>query len=71
MKPDKPDSQITLGKYFHQCVGIDVSKVIFVACLEMYDIANDAGCNTFCNEFKNNKSGFNQLDSLLELLNMF
>ena len=57
----KPDSQIVLGKYFRQCVGIDVSKEKFVACLEMYDIASDVGCNTACIEFKNTKTGFNQL----------
>lgn len=57
----KPDSQIVLGKYFRQCVGIDVSKEKFVACLEMYDIVSDVGCNTACIEFKNTKTGFNQL----------
>ena len=35
----KPNSQMTLDKYFRQCVGIDISKDKFTACLYMYDIA--------------------------------
>ncbi len=29
----KPNSQMTLDKYFRQCVGIDISKDKFTACL--------------------------------------
>ncbi len=42
----KPDSQMTLDRYFRQCVGIDVSKDKFTACLQMYDRASDVGCHT-------------------------
>ena len=56
----KPDSQMTLDRYFRQCVGIDVSKDKFTACLQMYDRANDVGCHTMSIDFDNTKSGFNQ-----------
>ena len=42
----KPDSQMTLDRHFRQCVGIDVSKDKFTACLQMYDRASDVGCHT-------------------------
>ncbi len=56
-----PDPQISLGKYFRQCVGIDVSKQKFTACLGMLDISSDTGCFTQSVDFHNNKTGFNQL----------
>lgn len=46
------------GAFFRQCVGIDVAKETFTACLSMLD---DEGCNTPSFEFYNNKTGFNQL----------
>lgn len=57
----KPDSQMKVDKYFHQCVGIDVAKDTFTACLSMLDIASDAGMSSQTVEFTNNKHGFNQL----------
>ena len=51
----KPDSQMTLDRYFRQCVGIDVSKDKFTACLQMYDRANDVGCHTMSIDFDNTK----------------
>ena len=56
----KPDSQMTLDRYFRQCVGIDVSKDKFTVCLQMYDRASDVGCHTMSIDFDNTKSGFNQ-----------
>ena len=56
----KPDSQMTLDRHFRQCVGIDVSKDKFTACLQMYDRASDVGCHTMSIDFDNTKSGFNQ-----------
>lgn len=56
----KPDSQMTLDRYFRQCVGIDVSKDKFTVCLQMYDRASDVGCHTMSIDFENTKSGFNQ-----------
>ena len=32
------------NKWFRQCVGIDIAKEKFNACLFMYDIASDMGC---------------------------
>ena len=49
------------NKWFRQCVGIDIAKEKFNACLFMYDIASDMGCGTKSVEFKNTKHGFNQL----------
>lgn len=49
------------NKWFRQCVGIDIAKDKFNACLFMYDIASDMGCGTKSVEFKNTKQGFNQL----------
>lgn len=57
----KPNSQMTLDCFFRQCVGIDISKDKFTACLYMYDRASDAGCCTQSIDFANTKSGFNQL----------
>ena len=57
----KPNSQMTLDRFFRQCVGIDISKDKFTACLYMYDRASDAGCCTQSIDFANTKSGFNQL----------
>ena len=57
----KPNSQMTLDKYFRQCVGIDVSKDKFTACLFMYDMASDVGCCTESVDFPNSKTGFNQM----------
>ena len=49
------------NKWFRQCVGIDIAKEKFNACMFMYDIASDMGCGTKSKEFKNTKQGFNQL----------
>ena len=57
----KPTSQMTLDVYFRQCVGIDISKDKFTACLYMYDRASDVGCCTKSIDFDNTKSGFNQM----------
>ena len=57
----KPTSQMTLDVYFRQCVGIDISKDKFTACLYMYDRASDVGCHTMSIDFDNTKSGFNQM----------
>lgn len=50
-----------VDKYFRQCVGIDVAKDTFMACLSMLDIATDEGRSSQTVEFANNKHGFNQL----------
>lgn len=50
-----------VDKYFRQCVGIDVAKDTFMACLSMLDIATDEGKSSQTVEFANNKHGFNQL----------
>ena len=52
---------MTLDKYFRQCVGIDISKDKFTACLYMYDMASDAGCCTESIDFPNSRTGFNQM----------
>ena len=57
----KPNSQMKLDRYFRQCVGIDVSKDKFTACLFMYDMASDVGCCTESVDFPNSKTGFNQM----------
>ena len=57
----KPNSQVTLGEFFRQCVGIDISKNKFTTCLYMYDRASDVGCCTKSIDFDNTKSGFNQM----------
>lgn len=57
----KPDSQIIPGRYFRQCVGLDVFRDSLTACLWMYDIASDAGCHGVPVEFVNDRHGFNQL----------
>ena len=57
----KPNSQMTMGEFFRQCVGIDISKDKFTACLYMYDRASDEGCCTKSINFANTKSGFNQM----------
>lgn len=44
--------------YFRQCVGIDVAKSTFMACLSMLDAE---GCSTPSIEFTNDRPGFNQL----------
>lgn len=55
MKPSFP-----VDRYFRQCVGIDVSKNKFTACLCMYGCgcADDSSVPV---DFNNNKTGFNQL----------
>ncbi|MBR4367218.1 MAG: transposase [Bacteroidaceae bacterium] len=57
----KPDPLMSLYKYFRQCVGIDISKDKFTACLFMYDRGNDVGCCTESIDFPQSKTGFNQL----------
>lgn len=44
--------------YFRQCVGVDVAKSTFTACLSMLDAE---GCSTPSIEFTNDRHGFNQL----------
>ena len=46
------------GKWFMQCVGIDIAKGTFTACLCMYEF--DQGCSTAPVVFNNDKTGFNQ-----------
>ena len=46
------------GNWFMQCVGIDIAKKTFTACLCMYEF--DMGCSTNPVVFNNNKTGFNQ-----------
>ncbi len=53
MKPNFEPS-----KWFMQCVGIDIAKSTFTACLCMYEF--DMGCSTAPVVFNNNKTGFNQ-----------
>ena len=48
-------------KHIRQCVGIDVSKDKFSACLYVYDILSDMGCYSKTVDFSNDKTGFNQL----------
>ena len=57
----KPNSQMTLDRYFRQCVGLDISKDKFTACLHMYDMAGDTGCCTASIDFANDRKGFNQM----------
>lgn len=45
-------------EYFRQCVGIDVAKDSFVACLSMLDMMGADSTPSF--EFYNDKHGFNQ-----------
>lgn len=57
-----PDFEVgKANKWFRQCVGIDIAKDKFNACLFMYDIASDMGCGTRSVEFRNDRQGFNQL----------
>ena len=57
-----PDFEVKAGdRWFHQCVGIDIAKEKFDACLFMYDTGSDMGCCTQSVQFPNNKTGFNQL----------
>ena len=55
MKPNFP-----VNRYFRQCVGIDVSKNKFTACLCMYGWGCPVEATVPVN-FNNNKTGFNQL----------
>lgn len=50
--------RLKISSFFRQCVGVDVAKETFTACLSMLD---DEGCSTPSIEFNNNKTGFNQL----------
>lgn len=54
-------ANFTFDKYTVQCVGIDVSKDKLTACLSIYDTASDLGWWTESVEFKNDKTGHNQL----------
>lgn len=57
-----PDFEVRKGdKWFRQCVGIDIAKSKFNACLYMYDIGSDQGVCTKSIEFSNDKKGFNQM----------
>lgn len=47
-------------KWLRQCVGVDISKDKFTACVFLYDIASDMGCQSKTEEFPNNRTGFNQ-----------
>lgn len=53
-------SKFPTDKYFRQCVGIDVSKNKFTACMCMLSWGCPAQ-NTESIDFSNNKTGFNQL----------
>lgn len=57
----KLNSQMKLGVLFRQCVGVDISKDKFTACLYMFDRAADVGCHTASVDFANTRQGFNQL----------
>ena len=52
---------MSTGEGFRQCVGIDISKEKFTACLYMYDRLSDEGCCTGSIDFANNRQGFNQM----------
>jgi len=52
---------MSTGEGFRQCVGIDVSKEKFTACLYMYDRLSDEGCCTCSIDFANTKQGLNQM----------
>jgi transposase len=52
---------MSTGEGFRQCVGIDISKEKFTACLYMYDRLSDEGCCTCSVEFANTRKGFNQM----------
>lgn len=52
---------MSTGEGFRQCVGIDISKEKFTACLYMYDRLSDEGCCTGSVEFANTRQGFNQM----------
>lgn len=55
MKPE-----FDIDKSFRQCVGIDISKDKFSACLYMQN-AEGSNCRSPFVEFANTKTGFNQL----------
>jgi transposase len=58
----KPDFNVEKNDpWFRQCVGIDIARDKFDACLYMYDIASDMGCCTRSVVFSNDRKGFNQL----------
>ena len=57
----KSTSRMSTGEGFRQCVGIDISKEKFTACLYMYDRLSDEGCCTGSVEFANTRQGFNQM----------
>lgn len=57
----KPTSRMSTGEGFRQCVGIDISKEKFTACLYMYDRLSDEGCCTDSIDFENTRKGFNQM----------
>lgn len=57
----KPTSLMSTGESFRQCVGIDISKEKFTACLYMYDKLSDEGCCTKSIDFANTRQGFNQM----------
>lgn len=54
-------ANFTFDEYAVQCVGIDISMDKFTACLFTYNTASDLGWWTDVIEFRNNKTGFNQL----------
>lgn len=56
MKP-----QFKVGSSFRQCVGIDVAKQKFDACISMYDMVSGDECATQSVQFPNTKTGYNQL----------
>ena len=53
-------SKFPTDKYFRQCIGIDVSKNKFTACMCMLSWGCPAQC-TGAIDFSNDKTGFNQL----------
>ena len=52
------EPRLKISSSFRQCVGVDVAKETFTACLSMLD---DEGRSTPSIAFNNNKTGFNQL----------
>lgn len=58
----KPNFEVAKGcQSFHQCVGLDIAKKKFNACLCMYDTISGSRCYTKSVEFTNDKTGFNQM----------
>ena len=48
------------GKWLSQCVGIDISKDKFTACICLYDMCSNKASYSKTVEFSNDRKGFNQ-----------